>query len=126
MNIDENHIFNSRDSSFLSGIMKATSGRGVDVVLNSLIGDLLHDSWRACAEFGRFIEVGKYDIVNDGKLDMDVFKRGATFSAFDLSDMFWSKNEKHHEIWASYVIFSRPFEHVAFFAVLLRQAEVLS
>jgi NADPH:quinone reductase-like Zn-dependent oxidoreductase len=35
-------IFNSRDSSFLTGIMRETGGKGVDVALNSLSGDLLH------------------------------------------------------------------------------------
>ena len=38
------NIFNSRDSSFLADVLAATDGRGVDVVLNSLTGGLLHDS----------------------------------------------------------------------------------
>lgn len=42
--IPREHIFNSRDASFLSGIMELTGGRGVDIVLNSLSGDLLHTS----------------------------------------------------------------------------------
>ncbi|EHL02619.1 putative Lovastatin nonaketide synthase [Glarea lozoyensis 74030] len=97
----EDHIFSSRDSSFLPSILKATSERGVDVVLNSLTGDLLHDSWSACAEFGRFIEVGKKDIVDGGKLDMSVFERGVTFTAFDLSNLFWSKNKRQHIQWTA-------------------------
>ncbi|MCJ1246453.1 hypothetical protein MMC30_003660 [Trapelia coarctata] len=96
----EDHIFNSRDSSFLPAILAATGGRGVDVVLNSLTGDLLNASWQACAEFGRFVEVGKRDIVDGGKLDMAVFGRGVTFTAFDLSDLFWSKNKAQHNMWA--------------------------
>lgn len=44
MRIPRDHIFNSRDASFLPGILKATNGRGVDVVLNSLSGELLHAS----------------------------------------------------------------------------------
>ncbi|KAG9237170.1 reducing type I polyketide synthase 10 [Amylocarpus encephaloides] len=98
--LKDDHIFSSRDSSFLSGILAATEGRGVDVVLNSLTGDLLHDSWRACAEFGRFVEVGKRDIVDGGKLDMAVFERGVTFTAFDLSNLFWSENERQHGQWS--------------------------
>ncbi|KAF5121795.1 Highly reducing polyketide synthase gloL [Metarhizium anisopliae] len=39
--IPPSHIFNSRDSSFLPDVLRATDGRGVDVVLNSLPGDLL-------------------------------------------------------------------------------------
>ena len=42
-------------------------------VLNSLTDDLLHASWRCCTNFGRFAEVGKRDIVDAGKLDMELF-----------------------------------------------------
>lgn len=45
--IPREHIFNSRDASFLPGIMRETKGHGVDVVLNSLSGDLLHASVRS-------------------------------------------------------------------------------
>lgn len=40
--IPREHIFGSRDSGFLPGLMRETGGRGVDVALNSLSGDLLH------------------------------------------------------------------------------------
>lgn len=42
--IPRDHIFSSRNAGFLPAILKATEGRGVDVVLNSLSGDLLHAS----------------------------------------------------------------------------------
>lgn len=43
-NLPRSHIFHSRDASFLPGIMRKTDNRGVDVVLNSLSGELLHAS----------------------------------------------------------------------------------
>lgn len=46
-------IFNSRDESFLPDLMRETQGRGVDVVLNSLSGELLHASWRCVAPRGK-------------------------------------------------------------------------
>ncbi|KAL8860967.1 MAG: hypothetical protein Q9178_002722 [Gyalolechia marmorata] len=73
--IKKENIFNSSDSSFLASVLAATNGKGVDVVLNSLSGDLLHESWRACARFGRFVEVGKRDLIDAGKLDMQNFRR---------------------------------------------------
>nr|ALQ33013.1 putative polyketide synthase [Fusarium subglutinans] len=97
--IPSSHIFNSRDSTFVQGIMNATNGRGVDVVLNSLVGDLMHDSWRCLADFGRFVEVGKRELVDVGKLDMSVFLRNATFTAFDLSELFYSQDLFHRSIW---------------------------
>lgn len=99
--LQADHIFSSRDSSFLDDVLAATHGRGVDVVLNSLTGDLLRDSWRCCASFGRFVEIGKRDIIDSGKLDMDVFLRNATFSAFDLSNVFYSDSAAMHDTWQS-------------------------
>ncbi|KAG9698620.1 ketoacyl-synt-domain-containing protein, partial [Aureobasidium melanogenum] len=96
-------IFNSRDSSFLTQLLEATDGEGVDIVLNSLTGDLLHDSWRACAPFGRFIEVGKRDIVDAGKLDMAMFQKNVTFSAFDMSYLYDESQPKLYKVWSSLV-----------------------
>lgn len=36
--IPEEHIFYSRDTSFVQGVLGATNGKGMDVVLNSLAG----------------------------------------------------------------------------------------
>lgn len=51
--VPESHIFHSRDDSFVKGIMRVTSGRGVDCVLNSLSGELLRASWGCLASFGK-------------------------------------------------------------------------
>jgi NADPH:quinone reductase-like Zn-dependent oxidoreductase len=40
--LPRNHIFSSRDATFMDGVMRETAGKGVDVALNSLSGDLLH------------------------------------------------------------------------------------
>lgn len=82
--IDHDHIFSSRDSSFVSGIMHRTQGKGVDVILNSLAGPLLQASWNCIARFGRFLEIGKRDIHSAKLLDMEPMRRAASFSAVDL------------------------------------------
>lgn len=95
------NIFSSRDLGFVPGIMAATKNRGVDVVLNSLTGEFLHESWRLCAKFGRFVEIGKYDLLNYGKLDMQVFLRSASFIAFDLAEVYSPENpssKEHHSL----------------------------
>lgn len=94
------NIFNSRDSSFLPAIMRATNNRGVDVVLNSLIGDLLHDSFRACANFGRFVEIGKKELTDAGRLDMQNFKRNVSYMAFDVSELCDVDTKKLSVVWA--------------------------
>jgi NADPH:quinone reductase-like Zn-dependent oxidoreductase/NADP-dependent 3-hydroxy acid dehydrogenase YdfG len=96
--LDEGHIFSSHDASFAAGIRAATNGRGVDVVLNSLIGELLHESWGSClADWGRFVEIGKRDIIDHGRLDMGCFARGTTFTAFDLSMFSESSSPDMHQ-----------------------------
>ncbi|KAI0189868.1 reducing type I polyketide synthase 10 [Astrocystis sublimbata] len=97
--INPTNIFSSRDTSFLEGILQATEGRGVDVVLNSLTGEQLHATWKCVADFGRFIEIGKVDISTAGRLGMDQFLNSTTFTAFDLSQLYYS--ERHHALWQS-------------------------
>src|SRR5690606_29154769 len=79
-------------------VMAATDGRGVDVILNSLTGELLHESWACLAEFGRFVEIGKRDVLDAGRLDMGVLSRSTTFTAFDLSQLIESKSPAHHRL----------------------------
>ena len=59
------HVFDSRSDGFVEGVRQATAGKGADVVLNSLGGDLVEASFRAVADGGRFIEIGKRGIKSD-------------------------------------------------------------
>ncbi|KAH8200418.1 hypothetical protein TruAng_005447 [Truncatella angustata] len=95
--LEDSHIFSSRDTSFAAGIMAATNGRGIDVALNSLVRELLAASWSVMANNGRHIEIGRTDIMEFGILDLNVFKRNTTFSAFD----FGVVADDHPEIVAS-------------------------
>lgn len=47
--LPRNRIFNSRDDSFVKDILCETGGKGVDVVLSSLAGELLHATWKRVA-----------------------------------------------------------------------------
>lgn len=105
--IPDSHVFDSRSSAFLHKIMAITAGKGVDVVLNCLAGDLLSSSWEVCAKLGRFVEVGKTDIVNGSRLDMRGFEHGKTFTAFDLTDLYYSDKKAHRDTWNRYVTPSR-------------------
>ncbi|KAK5991160.1 Highly reducing polyketide synthase gloL [Cladobotryum mycophilum] len=77
-------IFHSRNDSFLRDIMQATGGRGVDLVLNSLSGELLHASWKCVAKYGKLIEIGKRDSIGRGQLMLDPFEDNRSFSGIDL------------------------------------------
>ncbi|KAK8014373.1 hypothetical protein PG990_007669 [Apiospora arundinis] len=86
-NIPEDHIFDSRDTKFASGIMRLTNNTGVDVVLNSLAGESLRLSWDCIARFGRFVELGQKDIVNNTGLEMAPFIRNVSFHSVNMLDL---------------------------------------
>ncbi|POR36838.1 Polyketide synthase [Tolypocladium paradoxum] len=83
--IPESHIFYSRDTGFGPAVREATGGKGVDVVINSLAGDLLRETWECLAPFGRFIEIGKRDITLNTRLEMAKFEQNCSFSSVDLT-----------------------------------------
>ncbi|MBI4614801.1 MAG: SDR family NAD(P)-dependent oxidoreductase [Planctomycetes bacterium] len=56
------HVFDSRSLDFAAGVLEATQGRGVDVVLNSLAGEFIEKSLSVVAPGGRFVEIGKRDV----------------------------------------------------------------
>ncbi|KAL8738590.1 MAG: hypothetical protein Q9181_000641 [Wetmoreana brouardii] len=91
--ISDDCIFSSRDTSFAKAVKRKTNGRGVDVVLNSLAGEGLRQSWHCIAPFGTFVEIGLKDIQNNFGLDMRPFMQDATFSFFNISHMM-KKNPK--------------------------------
>ena len=74
----------SRDTGFAARFAAATGGRGVDVVLNSLAGDLTDAGLGLVAAGGRFVEMGKTDI----RPAAWVAGRypGVAYRAFDLMD----------------------------------------
>nr|ALQ32770.1 putative polyketide synthase [Fusarium aywerte] len=80
------HIFPSRDVAVYADLKAATADRGgFDVILNTSQGDYLHQvTWPLVAPFGRFVELKKADIVDNGSLSLKKFAEGVTFTAIDL------------------------------------------
>lgn len=83
--IPDDHIFNSRTTAFAPEIMRLTEGYGIDVILNSLTGDLLDASWRCIAEGGTMVELGKKDMLDRKSLAMEPFGRNASYRCFDMA-----------------------------------------
>jgi acyl transferase domain-containing protein/NADPH:quinone reductase-like Zn-dependent oxidoreductase/SAM-dependent methyltransferase/acyl carrier protein len=63
------HVFDSRSDSFVAGVMDATDGAGVTVVLNSLADHLVDRSFEVVATGGRFLEIGKRGIWSQEQVD---------------------------------------------------------
>ncbi|MFI7319560.1 SDR family NAD(P)-dependent oxidoreductase [Streptomyces venezuelae] len=86
MGIDAAHRASSRDLAFEDAFRQATGGRGMDVVLNSLTGELLDASLRLLGEGagsgGRLVEMGKSDPRDPELVALE--HPGVSYEAFDL------------------------------------------
>ncbi|MEU5429762.1 SDR family NAD(P)-dependent oxidoreductase [Streptomyces olivoreticuli] len=82
MGIDAAHRASSRDPGFEESIRQSTGGRGVDVVLNSLTGEFIDASMRLLGEGGRFLEMGKTDLRDPGRVAVE--HPGVTYKVYDL------------------------------------------
>ncbi|KAL9616663.1 MAG: hypothetical protein Q9160_008486 [Pyrenula sp. 1 TL-2023] len=83
--VPSSRVFNSRSTSFAPDLMEATNGEGVDVIINSLTGDLLEESWNCIREGGTMVELGKRDIIERSYLPMEPFSRNVSYRSFDIS-----------------------------------------
>lgn len=105
LGVPHEHIFNSRNGSFVEGLMRETSGRGVDLVLNSLSGELLHESWKCVARFGTFVELGKRDIQGAGRLDMLPFLDNRSYHGVDIAQFVSEQPERMSDVLARFFHF---------------------
>ncbi|MGI5336314.1 SDR family NAD(P)-dependent oxidoreductase [Streptomyces sp. CA-181903] len=79
------HVFDSRSLDFSHQVMEVTGGEGVDIVLNSLAGEAIARGLDVLRPGGRFIELGKRDICEDGTLPLRPFAKNISFHALDLT-----------------------------------------
>ncbi|PLB53305.1 ketoacyl-synt-domain-containing protein [Aspergillus steynii IBT 23096] len=98
--LSESHIFSSRSTAFVSQIQAVTKGRGVDVVLNALSGAFLQESLDVLAPLGRFVEIGKSDILAHARLDMSIFSRAISISAVDIVQLMREKPQYMADVFA--------------------------
>ena len=82
MGLDEEHVASSRDLVFAEKFLGVSGRRGVDVVLNSLAGEFVDASLGLLPRGGRFIEMGKTDVRDAGRVAEEC--PGVRYRAFDL------------------------------------------
>ncbi|MFE0104516.1 zinc-binding dehydrogenase [Streptomyces sp. NPDC059009] len=78
------HVMDSHSVKFGDETLAATGGEGVDVVLNSLTGELLRRSLELLRVRGRFVEIGKRDIMADAALGLGPFRNSLSMHSVDL------------------------------------------
>ncbi|SCL17020.1 type I polyketide synthase [Micromonospora inyonensis] len=81
------HVFDSRSTGFADGVLAATDGRGVDVVLGASGAGMAARSLSCLAAYGRFVEIGKRDLMGDQKLGLRPFLRNLAYLSLDLRQM---------------------------------------
>ncbi|HZX69000.1 MAG TPA: type I polyketide synthase, partial [Candidatus Elarobacter sp.] len=78
------HVMDSRKPGFADEIAARTAGRGVDVVLNSLGGAFIAEGLRSLARGGRFVEVGKRDVLTPD--EARALRPDVAYTLFDLGE----------------------------------------
>ncbi|KAL6710125.1 hypothetical protein ACN47E_009916 [Coniothyrium glycines] len=96
--IEASRILSSHDISFVTALRRATGGRGVDVVLNTLSGELLQATFSCVAPFGRFIDLRENTMRSNEKLEMAQFQRNVSFSSVDLGMLQAQKPKRASEL----------------------------
>ncbi|POR53320.1 type I polyketide synthase [Bosea psychrotolerans] len=78
-------VFDSRQERFAGAIREHVGS--VDVVLNSLAGSAMLASFKLLKPFGRFLELGKRDFLDNTQLALRPFLRNIAYSGVDLDEL---------------------------------------
>ncbi|WP_308129987.1 type I polyketide synthase [Kitasatospora aureofaciens] len=84
MGLDEAHISSSRSAGFEAEFLAATGGAGVDIVVNSLAGELTDASLRLLPRGGAFVEMGRTDVRDADALAAE--HPGVLYRPFNLAE----------------------------------------
>lgn len=76
----------------------ATEGVGAQVIINNLSGSLLQGSVGCLGEYGRLLQIGKYDLEENNSFGMSVFLKNTSFYVVGLENVFLEPKEIKQEI----------------------------
>ncbi|MGI5340940.1 SDR family NAD(P)-dependent oxidoreductase [Streptomyces sp. CA-181903] len=120
------HVLDSRTLDFVPRVRELTGGRGVDVVVNSLSGQAIAHSLELLRPGGRFIELGKRDMLEDKHLPQRPFLRNLAYFGVDLAGLTADpRSSRPHVAEIARRIRAgdyRPLPHVAYPAARVHEA----
>ncbi|MCK8785796.1 SDR family NAD(P)-dependent oxidoreductase [Roseomonas sp. NAR14] len=93
-------VLDSRDPGFADAL-RAHHPEGVDVVLNSLAGEAMERSLGLLRPFGRFVELGKRDYVENRSARLRPLRQNATYFAVDVDQLPRARPDLAAELLAS-------------------------
>jgi acyl transferase domain-containing protein/aryl carrier-like protein len=73
------HVMDSRSFEWVREIKEVTDGEGVDVVLNFLEGEAIQKGLSVLKPFGRFVEIGKKDLIENSRVGLEPFLNNLQF-----------------------------------------------
>ena len=91
--IDIENIYDSHSYEYSEEILQKTKGKGVDLVLNSLSSYHISNSLKCLAPFGRFIEIGKFDLHSGSQIDLSLIKKSQSFMVADIDRLLFERPE---------------------------------
>jgi NADPH:quinone reductase-like Zn-dependent oxidoreductase/acyl carrier protein/NADP-dependent 3-hydroxy acid dehydrogenase YdfG len=86
-------VFDSRSLAFADEILALTAGEGVDVILNSLAGEAINRNLRALKPFGRFLELGKRDFVENTHIGLRPLRNNISYFGIDADQLLVARPE---------------------------------
>lgn len=79
------YVMNSRTLDFTDRVLELTEGRGVDIVFNSLTGEVIPKNLEILAPGGRFVEIGKIGIWDEERVHQT--RSDVRYFPFDLGEV---------------------------------------
>ncbi|CAH1230559.1 FASN [Branchiostoma lanceolatum] len=88
------HVSDSRSTQFYHDVMEWTDGQGVDVVLNSLYGDLQTTTMKCLKPGGTFCEIGKRSMLESVGMNMGLLLNNKAFFSVQI-DLLMKERPKY-------------------------------
>lgn len=85
--IQADHIISPEGEITADELSQYNNGAGFHVVLSNANGEEMHHIWESTASHGRFIDLGRTEAFENGRLSMKKFRQNASFSSFDLQSL---------------------------------------
>lgn len=83
--IPRDHVSLVHNGTFKNDILHMTKGRGIDIALNSLGGDILTETLGCVAPFGRLVDIRSGDAGSDSRITLsDLQRKNIRYETFDL------------------------------------------
>lgn len=84
LGVQEDHIISIRDLRFSESIKRMTCSKGVDVVINTMTGEAMQETWECLAPFGRFVDLRKQDAFGHTELETRRFAANISFAVVNI------------------------------------------